>query len=255
MARRRADAREQLPRRGPGPRRPDRLGLGIGDIRSIVDCRACSMSSSPTPTTTGTTWAATPRSPRSRSTSWAPTTSARGRCASPRRTWATTTRLERFGAVPDLDRRFFDFLSDETTPRPLPPGFDPAAWKIAPCVPSRLLRDGDVLDLGDGRSRSRTPGHAGLRLLRGRRERHAVRRRHVQHGRDLRAAAGLGPRGLRHLLASPRWREIRSVYMAARATGTGASSRRSRDGFAAIVAGNVDWEDEHGSPVRSREAC
>ena len=23
------------------------------------------------------------------------------------------------------------------------------------------------------------------------------------------------------------------------------------DGFAAIVAGNVDWEDEHGSPVRS----
>ncbi len=42
-----------------------------------------------------------------------------------------------------------------------PPGFDPAAWRIEPPAPTRLLEDGDVIELG-GRSLRvlHTPGHA-----------------------------------------------------------------------------------------------
>jgi glyoxylase-like metal-dependent hydrolase (beta-lactamase superfamily II) len=63
-------------------------------------------------------------------------------------------------AYRELDERFFSFLSDETTPRPLPDGFDPAAWAIEPPPPGRLLREGDEIDLG-GRSLRvvHTPGH------------------------------------------------------------------------------------------------
>jgi glyoxylase-like metal-dependent hydrolase (beta-lactamase superfamily II) len=67
---------------------------------------------------------------------------------------------ERTPTLQSIDEGFFAFLSDETTPRPLPAGFDPAAWSIAPRPPDRLLREGDRVDLG-GRSLTvlHTPGH------------------------------------------------------------------------------------------------
>jgi glyoxylase-like metal-dependent hydrolase (beta-lactamase superfamily II) len=45
--------------------------------------------------------------------------------------------------------------------RPLPDGFDPADYKIVPTVPTRLLEDGDVLDLGGRKLQVlHTPGHS-----------------------------------------------------------------------------------------------
>jgi glyoxylase-like metal-dependent hydrolase (beta-lactamase superfamily II) len=60
----------------------------------------------------------------------------------------------------ELDERFFRFLTDDTTPRPLPPGFDPAAWKYVPTTATRTLREGDKVELG-GRDLTvlHTPGH------------------------------------------------------------------------------------------------
>jgi glyoxylase-like metal-dependent hydrolase (beta-lactamase superfamily II) len=161
----------------------------------------------------------------------------------------TRDRLERFGEFRDLDRRFYDFLSDETTPRALPPGFDPAAWKIAPCVPTRLLRDGDVLDVG-GRSLQvvHTPGHTP----------DSVCYLDVDNGMlfggdtyntgaiyaqmpdsDLEAFAASTAR------VAPMADDVRSVYMAhfTRYAEHGSFLREVADGFAAIVAGDVDWVD------------
>lgn len=72
----------------------------------------------------------------------------------------TRRMLDRFGEFRVTDEEFFGFLSDETTPRPLPDGFDFATWKIPATIPTRLLQDGDRLDLG-GRTLQvlHTPGH------------------------------------------------------------------------------------------------
>jgi glyoxylase-like metal-dependent hydrolase (beta-lactamase superfamily II) len=60
----------------------------------------------------------------------------------------------------DLDERFFHFLTEETTPRPLPPEFDLASWSYRPTTATRTLRDGDKVELG-GRDLTvlHTPGH------------------------------------------------------------------------------------------------
>jgi glyoxylase-like metal-dependent hydrolase (beta-lactamase superfamily II) len=45
--------------------------------------------------------------------------------------------------------------------RPLPEGFDPSSYQIVPTVPTRLLEEGDVLDLGGRRLQvMHTPGHS-----------------------------------------------------------------------------------------------
>jgi glyoxylase-like metal-dependent hydrolase (beta-lactamase superfamily II) len=68
--------------------------------------------------------------------------------------------LERIGDFRATDEEFFGFLSDETMPRPFPGGFDFAAWKIPASIPTRLLKDGDTLDLGGRILRVlHTPGH------------------------------------------------------------------------------------------------
>ena len=170
-------------------------------------------------------------------------------------------RLERFGEFRDLDRRFYDFLSDETTPRPLPADFDPAAWKVAPCVPSRLLRDGDVLDLG-GRSLRvvHTPGHtpdsvcyvdAERGMLFGGDTYNTGAIYGQQPDSDLEAFAASTAR------VAPMAADIRAVYMAhfTRYAEHGSFLREVADGFAAIVAGNVDWVDADGEPGERVKAC
>lgn len=53
------------------------------------------------------------------------------------------------------------YKSDEYVYKPYPEGFDVAAWAIPPHTPSRLLNDGDVIDLG-GRQLEviHIPGHS-----------------------------------------------------------------------------------------------
>jgi hypothetical protein len=83
----------------------------------------------------------------------------------------------------DLDERFFHFLTEETTPRPLPADFDLASWSYRPTPATRTLREGDKG--GTGRARpdgAAHPGaHPGLHLPAGRAQRRAVRRGHHQH--------------------------------------------------------------------------
>lgn len=55
--------------------------------------------------------------------------------------------LEHFPAFRDLDQRYFGTIDLE--PRPLPAGFDGAAWSIAPPPATGTLRDGERIDLGD----------------------------------------------------------------------------------------------------------
>jgi glyoxylase-like metal-dependent hydrolase (beta-lactamase superfamily II) len=72
----------------------------------------------------------------------------------------TAEMLARFDVYRELDDAFFHLLSEETTPRPLPAGFDPKNWARVPSVPTRVLTDGDVVDLGGRRLRVlHTPGH------------------------------------------------------------------------------------------------
>lgn len=173
----------------------------------------------------------------------------------------TRERLERFGEFRDLDRRYFDLLAEETTPRPLPHGFDPGAWRVAPCVPSRLLRDGDVLELG-GRSLRvvHTPGHtqdsvcyldAGRGMLFGGDTYNTgAIYAHLPES-DLEAFAESTAR------VAAMDDDIRSVYMAhvSRYAEHGSFLREVADGFAAIVAGDVPWEDEGDESGERFKAC
>lgn len=173
----------------------------------------------------------------------------------------TRERLERFGEFRDLDRRYFDLLSEETTPRPLPRGFDPAAWRIPPCVPSRLLRDGDVLDLG-GRSLRvvHTPGHTPDSVC------YLDVERGMLFGGDTYNTGAIYaqmPDSDLDAFARSTARvaamadDVRSVYMAhfTRYAEHGSFLGEVADGFAAIVAGDVRWEDEGDGSGERVKAC
>lgn len=73
----------------------------------------------------------------------------------------TKRLLEAWGPYKSADDLYFHLLTSERMIRPLPDGFDPAHFRIVPTVPTRLLEDGDVIDLG-GRKLEvlHTPGHS-----------------------------------------------------------------------------------------------
>ena len=74
--------------------------------------------------------------------------------------------LDATGEYERLDRAYFQLLDAEARPRPLPAGL--RGWTVRPSRATRLLADGDVLDLG-GRALTviATPGHSpdGICLL------------------------------------------------------------------------------------------
>jgi glyoxylase-like metal-dependent hydrolase (beta-lactamase superfamily II) len=73
----------------------------------------------------------------------------------------TQRLLEAWGPYREADELYFHILTAERMIRPLPDGFDPATYKIVPTVPTRLLEDGDVLDLGGRKLQVlHTPGHS-----------------------------------------------------------------------------------------------
>jgi glyoxylase-like metal-dependent hydrolase (beta-lactamase superfamily II) len=77
-------------------------------------------------------------------------------------------QLDAAAAVRPLDREFLWVLGPESDPRPLPSGWDPAAWTIRPSAATETLEDGDRIDLG-GRTLTviHAPGHSpdGICLL------------------------------------------------------------------------------------------
>ena len=73
----------------------------------------------------------------------------------------TRKMLDAWGPYKQADDLYFHLLTAERMIRPLPAGFDPAAYRILPSRANRLLDDGDVIDLG-GRKLEvvHTPGHS-----------------------------------------------------------------------------------------------
>ena len=68
--------------------------------------------------------------------------------------------LAQYAVFREIDMTWFQVLAPEMQMRPLPAEFDRAAWRTVTTVPSRLLTDGEILDLG-GRTLQvlHTPGH------------------------------------------------------------------------------------------------
>jgi glyoxylase-like metal-dependent hydrolase (beta-lactamase superfamily II) len=161
-----------------------------------------------------------------------------------------------------LDERLFSFLSEETTPRGLPEGFDPDAWTLHPGPPSRLLRADDVIDLG-GRSLRvlHTPGHTpdSICLLD---ERHGI----LFGGDTINTGPIYGhmPDSSLEAFAASTARvaelaeAVRAVYVAhfSRYVADARFLVEVANGFSDIVEGRATWRDNtdvFGDPVR--EAC
>jgi glyoxylase-like metal-dependent hydrolase (beta-lactamase superfamily II) len=73
----------------------------------------------------------------------------------------TERLLQAWGPYKQADDLYFHLLTAERLLRPLPHGFEPRKYAIVPTTPTRLLEDGDVLDLGDRRLQvMHTPGHS-----------------------------------------------------------------------------------------------
>ncbi len=69
--------------------------------------------------------------------------------------------LQAWGPYKKADDLYFHLITAERLVRPLPEGFDPAAYRIVPSRATRLLEDGDQLDLGGRRLEVlHTPGHS-----------------------------------------------------------------------------------------------
>jgi glyoxylase-like metal-dependent hydrolase (beta-lactamase superfamily II) len=78
----------------------------------------------------------------------------------PRYLAAVEEVLAQYAVFREIDQAWFQVLGPEMQMRPLPAAFDRAAWRTVTTVPTRLLQDGDTLDLG-GRVLQvlHTPGH------------------------------------------------------------------------------------------------
>lgn len=73
----------------------------------------------------------------------------------------TQRMLQAWGPYKEADDIYFHLLTAERMIRPLPGDFEPASYQIVPTVPTRLLEEGDVLDLGGRRLQvMHTPGHS-----------------------------------------------------------------------------------------------
>jgi glyoxylase-like metal-dependent hydrolase (beta-lactamase superfamily II) len=74
----------------------------------------------------------------------------------------TERLLQAWAPYKRADDLYFHLVAAERLVRPLPTGFDPSSYTIVPSAASRLLDDGDVLDLGGRRLEvMHTPGHSG----------------------------------------------------------------------------------------------
>ncbi|HEX4208579.1 MAG TPA: MBL fold metallo-hydrolase [Ktedonobacteraceae bacterium] len=73
----------------------------------------------------------------------------------------TQRMLKAWGPYKEADDIYFHLLTTERMIRPLPEGFDPASYQVVPTIPTQLLEEGDVLDLGGRRLQvMHTPGHS-----------------------------------------------------------------------------------------------
>ncbi len=73
----------------------------------------------------------------------------------------TKRLLDAWGPYREADDLYFHLLTGERMIRQLPQGFDPDAYEIVPTIPTRLLDEGDVLDLGGRKLQVlHTPGHS-----------------------------------------------------------------------------------------------
>lgn len=73
----------------------------------------------------------------------------------------THRMLQAWGPYKEADDIYFHLLTAERMIRPLPEDFDPKAYQIVPTIPTRLLEEGDVLQLGNRQLQvMHTPGHS-----------------------------------------------------------------------------------------------